>query len=76
MDSVGRMTQQQRLNKLTMPSQEQIINAIRGLEKAERGNAIKLDHTIYSVADWAEHHIDTLKALLISNLEQPLEKTP
>lgn len=43
---------------------EAIQKALQGLEKARRGNAIKLDHSIYSLADWVEHHIDTIETVL------------
>ena len=51
-----------------------IKKALDGLDKARRGNAIKLGHSIYNLADWVEHHIDTIENVL--NLAAKIGEKP
>jgi len=57
-----------------MNNRENIQKALSGLEKARRGNAIKLDRSMYDIKDWVEHHLATIENVL--NLTVKLGEKP
>jgi hypothetical protein len=53
-----------RLNTASPVTPEMAREALRSFEKARKGNAIKLDHSIYNFVDAVEHHLPTIQQLL------------